>query len=91
MFRSNIGIDEGLVLVERTPSVTNTAIHMFFVNTPLTVLWIDEKYVIQHIVLALPWRPFYAAKIPCKYVVELHPSLALHFATGDRIEFLDAQ
>lgn len=87
MFRSKLGLQEGLVLVEKKPSIAGTAIHMFFVFTPLAVIWLDEDNIVRHTVMALPWRPFYGPKVPCKYVVELHPSLVLHFEPGHRIEF----
>ncbi len=90
MFRGQIGANEGLVLVERRPSITNTSIHMMFVFTPLAVYWLDENFAVVHAALALPWRPYYAPPKPAKYVVELHPSLAGVFLPGDRLPIQDA-
>ena len=89
MFRRNIGLAEGLVLVEHRPSITNTSIHMMFVFTPLAVYWLDQDLTVVHAAVALPWRPYYAAPKPAKYVVELHPSLANLFMPGDRLTIHD--
>ena len=91
MFRRQLAPNEGLVLVEKTPSITGTAIHMLFVFTPLAVFWLDDTGTVRHAALALPWRPYYGAKVPCKYVVELHPSRLLQMHIGDRIQFIDEE
>jgi uncharacterized membrane protein (UPF0127 family) len=86
-FRSSLGKDEGLVLVEARDSRVDTAIHMFFVWTDLAVAWVNSNNEVVHTALAKAWRPFYASSKPACYVVEFHPERHGDFKVGDRIEF----
>jgi uncharacterized membrane protein (UPF0127 family) len=89
-FRRQLGHDEGLVLVEKKDTRTETAIHMLFVWTDLAVAWIDSSHTVVHTVLAKSWRPFYASDRPARYVFELHPDRLGDFRVGQRVEFRDA-
>jgi uncharacterized membrane protein (UPF0127 family) len=86
-FRSDLGANEGLVLVEARDSRLDTAIHMFFVRTDLAVVWVNSDHVVVDRVLAKAWRPFYASSQPACYVIEFHPRRHGDFLPGDRISF----
>jgi len=88
-FRNAIGLQEGLVLVEKRDSKLDTTIHMLFVWTDLAVFWVDSSMVVVDKVFAKSWRPYYASKFPARYVIELNPSHLSVFQIGDKLEFVN--
>jgi uncharacterized membrane protein (UPF0127 family) len=86
-FRSSLENDEGLVLVEARDSRLDTAIHMFFVWTDLSIAWVNSEHEVVTTVLAKAWRPLYAPTRPARYVIEFHPKRHGDFNPGDRISF----
>jgi uncharacterized membrane protein (UPF0127 family) len=86
-FRSKLGEDEGLVLVEARDSRLDTSIHMFFVWTELAVAWVNSSNEVVDNVVAKPWRPYYAPTRPARYVIEFNPKRHGAFRPGDRISF----
>ncbi len=89
MFSKEIQPDQGLLIVENRESRVNTAIHMFFVNYDLAVLWLDKDLVVVDKVLAKKWAPFYMSRKPAQYVLELHSSKFKDFDIGERLIFTD--
>ncbi len=85
-FRRSLSMDEGLLLVERRASRMNTSIHMMFVWTDLTVVWIDSYNMVVDTVLAKSWRPFYISDQPARYILEIHPGRFDEFKAGDIVE-----
>ncbi len=90
MFRSHLGGDEGLLLVQSRENRVDASIHMLFVFTDLAVIWINSEKIVVDKVLARAWRPFYAPSGPAKYILEITPGRLSEFETGDQIEFIDA-
>jgi uncharacterized protein len=90
MFRSSLGADKGLLLVEGRDSRVDTAIHMLFVFMDLAVIWINSEQVVVDTVLAHTWRPAYAPHKPARYILEIHPNRLNDFQIGDVIEFQNA-
>ena len=86
-FSRSLSRDEGLLLVGRRDSRVDTSIHMMFVWTDLTVIWIDSYNLVVDTVLAKPWRPFYTPAQPARYVLEIHPDRFGEFKAGDIVEF----
>ena len=89
MFRSDLSINEGLLLVEARDSRLDTSIHMLFVYMNLAVIWINHEYKVVDKVLARSWRPAYAPRQPARYILEIHPDRLNEFNIGDRVEFQD--
>ncbi len=89
-FRHSLSWDEGLLLVERRDSRVNTSIHMMFVWTDLTVVWIDSYNLVVDTVLAKSWRSFYAPAQPARYILEIHPGRFGEFKAGDIVDFDNA-
>jgi uncharacterized protein len=87
MFRRKLAEDEAYLFVERRESVAQAAIHMFFVFFPIAVLWLDRDKRVVDMVLARPFRPYYAPHSPAQYYVEGHPSLLERVRPGDLLEF----
>ena len=89
-FRSGLQSGEGLVLVHKKDSVTQTSIHMFFVFFPIAAVWINQDGCITHKVLAEPWRPYYASPEPASYVLETTPPFLEKIEIGEKIDFIAA-
>jgi uncharacterized membrane protein (UPF0127 family) len=87
-FRRRLKPNEALILVYRKDSISATSIHMLFVFTPLTVVWINEQGTVTSVQLAQPWRPYYASPAPARYVLETTPELFELIHQGDEIDFI---
>lgn len=85
MFTKELDPDRGIIIAEGRASRLNTAIHMFFMNYDITVLWLDEDLVIIDKVLAKKWMPMYLPNQPAKYVVELHESRFGDYVVGQKL------
>jgi uncharacterized protein len=83
MFTPEIGNYQGLLFVESTPSRINTAIHMFFMNYDIAVIWLDKNKVVLDKALAKKWHPAYIPSRPAVYVLETHPNRLTDFSIGD--------
>jgi hypothetical protein len=90
MFRRSLPETEGALLAYNRPSIGMTSIHMFFVPFPLAVFWLDSRGTVVDRVMALPWRPYYASRVPACHVLELHPRAYDRLQIGDRVEFHEA-
>ena len=90
MFQPGIPLQRGLILVQDRESRLDSAIHMFFCNFELAVIWINNQYQVVDSCLALRWRPFYMPARPSRYVLETHPDHLQDFTVGDQLVFSDA-
>lgn len=88
MFRKSLDLDEGIVFVEKKPSRITTSIHMFFMNFPIAVFWLDENYTVVDKALARPWRPAYAPDRDAKYTVEARTEILELVRIGDVLHFV---
>ena len=86
-FRRRLKPGEALILVYHKDSISATSIHMFFVFTPLTVVWINRQGRVTSVQLAQPGRPYYASPEPASYVLETSPELVDLFQPGDEVDF----
>lgn len=85
MFRKILLENEGLLLADASESRINTAIHMFFMNFDIGVVWLDSTSTVVDKTTAKRWRPFYAPKHPAQFTLELHPTKLDVFSVGDQI------
>ena len=86
MFHRPLAGDEALVFVEKRESISQAAIHMFFVFFPIAVIWLDAEKRVVDKALARPFRPYYAPRKPAQYYVEGHPNLLEKVQVGDVLE-----
>ena len=84
MFKKKL--EHGLVFPLPKTSRNGATIHMFFVFTPLTVLWVNEEKVIVDKCLAQPFR-VYTPDYEAKYVIELPPEKYTKTKIGDYLDF----
>lgn len=87
MFRKAIKPEQGLILVQERQSRLDAAIHMFFVNFDLAIIWLDDGKNVVDCCIAKRWRPFYMPKHPARYVLETHPGFFNFFSIGDHLNF----
>lgn len=87
-FRRRLKPGEALILVYKKDAIGATSIHMFFVFTPLTVIWINRQGIVTSVQLAHPWRPYYASPEPASYVLETSPELFDLIRPGDEVDFV---
>lgn len=87
MFRKEIPDDWGLLLVQGSESIVNSAIHMFAVPFDLGVIWINEIGDVVDLAEVKRWVGVKSPKKPAKYILEVTPSRLKEFNLGDRIEF----
>ncbi len=89
-FRKSLEQNEGLVLVEKRDTRIDTSIHMMFVWTDLTVIWINSEMTVVDVILAKQWYPIYIPSHPARYTLEIHPSRLNDFKAGDKVQFKNA-
>jgi uncharacterized membrane protein (UPF0127 family) len=90
MFRRDLGLDEGILLVQGRDSRLDSSIHMFFVPFDLAVFWIDSSLNVVDRVLARSWRPAYFPRQPARYILEVHPARWEEYQPLEQVKFLDA-
>ena len=86
MFRRTLETNQGLLLVQAHEDRLDSAIHMFFMNFDLAVVWINKEWTVVDVKLAKRWRPFYQPAKPAKYVLEIHPEHLHDFKIGQKIQ-----
>lgn len=90
MFRRELGMEEGLLLVQGRDSRMDSSIHMFFVPFDLAVFWIDTGLRVVDKTIARSWKPAYISRTPARYILEVHPDRLEDYEIGDMVEFKDA-
>ena len=87
MFRRPLREDEAYLFIGRRESVSDSAIHTFFVFSPIAVVWLDADRRVIDARLARSFRPYFAPARPAQYFLEGHPSLRGKVQVGDRIRW----
>lgn len=82
--------DEGLIFVTKRESISQSAIHMFFMFFSIGVIWLDANGRVVDKKLAKPWRPMYAPSAPAQYYIEAKPSILDKVAIGDVLVFSES-
>ncbi len=85
MFVKSIAPHEGLLMVQPRSDRLDAAIHMFFMNFDIAVIWADEQLRVVDSALARRWRPAYAPARAAKYVLETHPERLKDYKIGDQL------
>jgi uncharacterized membrane protein (UPF0127 family) len=90
MFRSQLPMDEGLLLVIERDSRIDSSIHMLFVSFDLAVFWINSSMEVVDKRIARSWRPAYFPIRAARYVLEIHPAHINDYEIGHKVEFQNA-
>ena len=86
MFRRNLALDEGLLLVGKRENRSESAIHMLFMFIDLAAVWIDAAHRVVDVQYARRWRLAYIPKSPAKYALELPVERLDEFQIGDQLQ-----
>ena len=89
MFRKGIPEDWGLLMVQSSESIVNSAIHMFDVPFNLGVIWLNDAGVVVDSCEAKKWVGLGSPQAPARYILEIVPSRLGEFSIGDKISFVD--
>ncbi len=89
MFTKSLYPDTGILLSQPRESKIDSAIHMFFMNYDICVLWLDKNFTVVDKIIAKRWRPAYISSQAAQHVLECHPSQFELFAIGDKLELLN--
>jgi uncharacterized membrane protein (UPF0127 family) len=87
MFSKQIQKQEAIILADNKDSRFDAAIHMFFMNFDLAVVWVNQDMLVVDVCYAKRWRPFYMPKAPARFIIEAHPERLTDFKIGDRLIF----
>ncbi len=85
MFRVHLDPEEGLLFQWSRPGRWRTAIHMWGMRFPLTLVWVDAHHRVVDVRLGRPWRTVAVPRRPAQYVLELHASRLSEFHLGDHL------
>ncbi len=72
-------------MVQPRENKVDAAIHMFFMNFDIAVVWLDKNLRVVDAQRARRWRPAYTPASPAKYVLETHPDRLKDYQVGDQI------
>jgi uncharacterized membrane protein (UPF0127 family) len=86
MFQKQIDPRGGILMVQDTQSRVNAAIHMFFMNFDIAVIWLDNQLRVVDAKIARKWQPMLGPIAPARYILETHPDRISDFNIGDQIE-----
>lgn len=87
MFQKQLGILDGIILVESKETIAASAIHMFFMNFDIAVIWLNKDRVVVDKNIARRWRPYYAPSQVAQYILETHIDRWHDFNVNDQIYF----
>jgi uncharacterized membrane protein (UPF0127 family) len=88
MFTKDIPIDGGRFFVNSSEDRINSAIHMYFMNIDLAIIWTDSTGRIVDKVNAHRWKTIAAPKANAKYILETHIERIEEYNCGDILEFV---
>jgi uncharacterized membrane protein (UPF0127 family) len=86
MFRPAIELDGGILMVQSSESRVNAAIHMFFMNFDIAVIWLDNHLQVVDAKIAFRRQAVVTPVSPARYILEIHSNRLLEFSIGDQIE-----
>lgn len=87
MLRKEIAPHEGLLMVQPKADRIDSAIHMFFMNFDIAVIWADAQMRVVDAQIARRWRPAYAPAKAARFILETHPDRLKDFQVGDQLDF----
>lgn len=85
--RTELRLEEGLLMVCPRQSRLDTAVHMLGMRMKLAVVWLNTALEVVDVRLALPWRCIYVPRQAARYVLELNERRFQDFHIGDRVSF----
>jgi len=88
MFQRSLSPDFGLLLADSMESRINSAIHMFFMNFNLAVIWLDKKFYVVDVQIARKGYGLYSPSVPAQYTLETSVQNFDFFHPGDQVKVI---
>jgi uncharacterized protein len=85
MFKKQIPIYSGILLVEKHDSIIDTSIHMLFMQFDIAVVWINGDHQVVDRRIAKKWRPAYSPAKPARFVLETTTDQLDNFEINDHV------
>ncbi len=86
MFTGSIPDHGGLIFINPDEDRVNSAIHMFFMQIDLTIIWADSAGVVVDKVLARRWKTLAAPQKSAKFIIETHIDRFGDYNSGDLLD-----
>jgi uncharacterized membrane protein (UPF0127 family) len=86
MFQRSLPNNFGLLLADSVESRVNSAIHMFFMNFDIAVIWIDKHFRVVDVQIAQKGHALYSPSAPAQYTLETSVENFGFFHPGDQIK-----
>jgi uncharacterized membrane protein (UPF0127 family) len=87
MFYKGIEPNTGLFFLNPAEDRINSAIHMYFMNFDLTIIWVDSGGRVVDKIIAKRWKTIAAPSRGAKFILETHTNRFSDFNSGDLLEF----
>jgi len=88
MFCRSISDKFGLLLADSTESRINSAIHMFFMNFDIAVIWMDRNFQVVDVRIAKKGHAYYTPIRAAKYTLETDVKNFTYFHASDQIKII---
>ena len=86
MFAKSLQANQSFVLVNKSESIHNASIHMFFVFFPIDVIWLDKNYTVVDIKRNIkPFTFLLRPRKPAQYIVEVKANTTKGIKVNDTI------
>ncbi len=85
MFKKSLPVDQGLYFAGTHENQLDSAIHMFFMNFDIAVVWLNSNHQVVDIQIARRWPPIYFPHAPARFFLEIHASRFSEFQLGDQL------
>lgn len=85
MFRKKFKNFDSLIMINKKETKHNSAIHMFFVFYPISIIWLNNEHIIVDKKRFYPFHPLYVPKLKAKYILELPIEKGETLNIGDKI------
>lgn len=87
MFTKVISSGDGVLFINDSDDRINSAIHMFFMEYDLSIIWIDSYFRVVDKIMAKRWHTIAAPCCPAKFIMEISTDKFENYQTGDLLEF----
>jgi len=88
MFQRSLSPTFGLLLADSMESRVNSAIHMFFMNFDLAVIWLDKNFCVVDVQIARKGHVIYSPSAPAQYTLETSVNNFPFYHPGDQVKVI---
>ncbi len=86
MFTATIHSNGGLFFINPSEDRLNSAIHMFFMNIDLAIIWVDSAGMVVDKIYAKKWKTLAAPQKGARFILETHSDRLGEYNCGDVLD-----